>query len=106
MLVLREGSVADLYVDMGSLRNTRRTLSRIAELLDAPCRELKNVPIESAGHAQLRSRLESFSSDWGHGIGKLGEFSEGVSEALQNVEDTFTEVDQELATALTEAGEA
>lgn len=97
--------MADLYVDMDSLRRTRSRLSRIAELLETPCRELRGVPLDSAGHEVLRQRLDSFADEWSYGIGKLGEFSEGTCEALQNVVDTFTDVDTELADGLSQAQE-
>lgn len=89
--------MADLYIDMDALSRTRADLDRMRDLLRAP---LDTMATEAGRAVQidvLRSRLEDFGDAWEHGIKKLGEYAGGVTEALDEIERTFTELDAQLA---------
>lgn len=92
--------MADLHIDMAALRRTQSQLSRITDLLDSPRRAMSGLPSDAASNAELRSKLDEFSSEWEYGIGKLGEFSQAGAEALAKIEETFSDLDNELAEGL------
>ena len=93
--------MADLCIDFDALNRTRGNLADVESLLRGPCSGMADLPAEAAGHEVLRERLHDFGDEWDYGIGKLGEFSSGVVDALTSIESTFRQLDTELAEALT-----
>lgn len=93
----------DLYIDGAVLARTRDRLRSIENLLTRPCREMAALPSEAVAQECLRVRLREFGDEWSYGIGKLGEFSAAASEALNQVERAFHEVEDKLAAMLDEA---
>ncbi len=96
-------AMGDLFIDFSTLRRVRRDLDDVESLLSGPCRGMAELPADAAGHAQLRDRLREFGDEWDYGIAKLGDFSKGAAEALDHIETTFTELDQELSKSFDEA---
>jgi hypothetical protein len=84
---------------MDTLRRTRSSLTRITELLDEPCRAMRNLPSQAASNDDLRSKLDEFGSEWEYGIKKLGEFAGAGADALTTIERTFDELEEELVQA-------
>lgn len=60
------------------------------------------LPSEAVAQEVLRAKLREFGDEWSYGIGKLGEFSAAASEALDQVQQAFRDVEDELAAALDE----
>lgn len=89
--------MADLYIDMDALARTRGDLERIRELLHEPLDAMAAQAGRAVQIDVLRSRLEDFGDAWDHGIKKLGEYAGGVTEALDEIERTFSELDAQLA---------
>lgn len=96
-------AMGDLFIDFSTLRRVRADLDDVESLLSGPCRGMADLPADAAGHERLRTRLRDFGDEWDYGISKLGEFSKGAAEALDHIEKTFTELDQELSKSFDEA---
>lgn len=94
---------ADLYIDAAMLARVRTNFQNIETLLSTPARTMNAMTADQAGPQQLRERINQFGDDWGYGIGKLGEFSGAVVDALDAIEQAFDEADTNLADALNEA---
>ena len=89
--------MADLYIDFDGLARTRQNLEHVKDLMQSPLDELASQAGSVTSIDHLRSRLEDFGDQWDYGIKKLGKYSEGVGEALQQIRDTFAELDDKLA---------
>lgn len=89
--------MADLYIDGEALAATKSNLSDIEDLLKGPCNKMSDLPVEAAGHEELKGRLNEFGDQWDYGIGKLGDFSGACVDALTTIGDTFSGLDDELA---------
>ena len=89
--------MADLYIDFDGLARTRENLDHVSELLHSPVDELASQAGSVTEIDRLRSRLQDFGDSWDYGIKKLGKYSEGVGEALQQIRDTFAQLDDKLA---------
>lgn len=95
----------DIYIDFDALRRTRTAVADMEGLLHGPCRAMRSLPAEAAGDRALVDRLREFGDQWDYGIRKLGEFSAACVEALTGVEEAFTRLDADLASALETASE-
>lgn len=96
--------MADLFIDFDALRRTRTNLADVRDLLNGPCNQMADLPVDAAGNEDLKKKLREFGDSWDYGIGKLGEFGGACVDALASIDQTFTDLDNELGKALTEGG--
>lgn len=96
----------DLYIDGAMLRRVRRNLDQVEDLLGRPASDMKALDGSEIGPSRLRSRVTEFADEWAYGIEQLGEFSVSAVEALQSIEDAFTQADTDLAAALNDANQS
>lgn len=89
--------MADLYIDFDGLARTRSDLDHVSDLMHSPLDELAGQAGAITSIDHLRSRLEDFGDAWDYGIKKLGTYSQGVGDALQQIHDTFVKLDDQLA---------
>lgn len=94
--------MTDLFIDFDALRRTRKNLADVRDLLQGPCNKMGDLPSDAAGNPDLKKRLREFGDSWDYGIGKLADFGGACVDALKSIDETFTQLDEELGKALTE----
>ncbi|EFQ83721.1 hypothetical protein HMPREF0063_11384 [Aeromicrobium marinum DSM 15272] len=97
--------MADLFIDADVIGRTKSRLTSVTDLLDGPCRAMRDLPRDAVAQARLRDKLGEFGDEWEWGIGKLGEFSGAASDGLGQILEAFSEAEDELKAVLDEAGE-
>lgn len=90
----------DLFVDLDALARTRDSLEHMHDLMRRPLDLMGQLAASATTNEHLREKLTSFSAEWEYGIGKLGRYTAGVGEALAQMQQAFTDVDEELARVL------
>ena len=89
--------MADLYIDMDGLARTRDDIDRIGELMKDPVGRMSDEADIATSIDELRAKMKDFGDEWDYGIGRLTKYTKGVSDALEQIRKTFSELDQQLA---------
>ncbi|MCF2435129.1 hypothetical protein LV779_13020 [Streptomyces thinghirensis] len=95
--------MSDLYIDGEMLDRVRYNLGHIDDLFAKPIRAMADIDAKAMGASQLEHRMEEFGEEWEYGIKQLRKFSKGAAKTLDTIEKTFTQLDLDLADALSEA---
>lgn len=89
--------MARLYIDMDGLSRVRDDIDHIGDLLKDPVGRMADDAESATTIDGLRSKMRDFADEWDYGIGRISKYSNGVSESLEEIRKTFTELDQQLA---------
>ncbi|MFC8731949.1 hypothetical protein ACFT5B_05770 [Luteimicrobium sp. NPDC057192] len=94
----------DLQLDMGALRQLAEDLKKVeAEFKDADDRS--EDAADATGHDGLRGEVQDFADKWTVKREKMLENVTKLQGIIQQIVDTFTQVDSELAKALEQKAE-
>lgn len=95
--------MSDLYIDGEMLDRVRYNLGHIDDLFGKPIQAMADIDAKAMGASQLERRMEEFGEEWEYGIKQLRKFSKGAAKTLDTIEKTFTQLDLDLAEALSKA---
>lgn len=92
--------MCDLILNESYLREAATDMSNLSEDLKGLCDELRSAEAVVVGARPLFRELSDFAEDWSKCTDELSEFAEKSGVHIQNVIDTFEELDQYMCTGM------
>jgi len=94
----------DIQLDMDDLTALASDLARVIDEFEKANGTARGVA-EATGSSALRDKVEGFATAWDLRRDKMIDNIKVLQQTIQQITDTFTEADEELARALEEAAE-
>ncbi|MFV2145631.1 hypothetical protein [Isoptericola sp. G70] len=94
----------DLSIDMEALRTLATDLKTIQEEFEGADERAEDAA-DATGHDELRDKVSDFADKWRIKREEMTGNVEKLQGIIQQVADTFSEIDTELAKALEDAAE-
>jgi hypothetical protein len=88
--------MSDLVIDADDFARARIVLRRVIDEFERTDR-FAHETAELTGHDGLRSTVRNFADGWDVGRGKLSENLRFLSEAVESILETFSDLDARLA---------
>lgn len=92
--------MSDLRISGTVFEDLRKTFSTISDRMDTARRTLNGADGTVVGAPDLIDDVHDFADDWKYGIKQLGKHTDNAVKMIDNIGNTFDELDVELAESL------
>ncbi|QNG19875.1 hypothetical protein G4H71_15260 [Rhodococcus triatomae] len=96
----------DLYIDVVAFEQLTTTLETAAEDMATATRQLVDAAVEGMGIRALDVAAGSFNNEWGYGVKKIGEATEGLVTVMRATKDAYVLQDDATSQSFDTCGAA
>ncbi|MET8184033.1 hypothetical protein [Streptomyces sp. NPDC005336] len=92
--------MTDLRLEGTIFEHLRKTFSTVADRMGDARRTLRHTDGSVVGASKLVDDLHDFADEWGYGMKQLGKHAKGAVKMIDQIGDSFGELDKELAESM------